>query len=61
MQNSGEARINPKLAPRYYGSFEIVARIGVVAYRLHLSLLKKAIAIIGLKLSYPRVLNVTCT
>ncbi|XP_073222447.1 uncharacterized protein [Cicer arietinum] len=55
VQNSVEARINPKLAPRYYGPFEITTRVGAVVYRLklraiacihtvfHVSLLKKAI------------------
>nr|XP_012570968.1 uncharacterized protein LOC101506525 [Cicer arietinum] len=55
VQNSVEARINLKLAPRYYGTFEITARVGAIVYRLqlpttahihpvfHVSLLKKAI------------------
>jgi len=55
VQQSVEVRINPKLAPRYYGPYQIVEIIGLVAYKLklpetariypvfHCSLLKKAI------------------
>ena len=52
-QHSVAARISPKLSARYYGSFEVIERIGEVAYKLklptsskihlvfHVSLLKK--------------------
>ncbi len=35
-QVSLAARKNPKLAARYYGPFEVIARVGKVAYRLKL-------------------------
>ena len=49
-------RVNKKLSPRYYGPFEVVEKVGKVAYKLllpldsrvhpifHVSLLKKCIA-----------------
>ena len=52
-QSSVAKRLNPKLSRRYFGSFPIITRIGVVAYNLglppssrihpsfHVSLLKK--------------------
>lgn len=68
VQHFVEARINLKLSSRYYGLFEIVTKVGAVAYRLqlptiicihaifHVSLLKKATK----KLTYGNcTLNVT--
>jgi len=54
-QQSIKGKINPKLAPRYYGPFQVLEQIGAVAYKLklpdtarihpvfHVFLLKKAV------------------
>lgn len=36
VQQSVETRINPKLAPRYYGPFQVIGHVGAVSYKLQL-------------------------
>lgn len=55
MEKELAKRLNQKLSPRYYGPYEVIQRIGVVAYKLklhedskvhpvfHASLLKRAV------------------
>lgn len=66
VQQSVKIRINPKLAPHYYGFFQVIGRVGVVSYNLqlppssrihpvfHISLLKKVVGIIVWRKSCPR-------
>lgn len=69
-QQSVARRVNQKLAPRYYGPFPIVAKIGAVSYKLklpnnakihpvfHISQLKKAIGDYTVEASLPVDLQV---
>ena len=40
-QQSMVQRIHSKLSPRYYGPFQVIQKIGLVAYKLHLSATSK--------------------
>ncbi|KAI5436888.1 hypothetical protein KIW84_023128 [Lathyrus oleraceus] len=71
-QKSVVSRINAKLAARYYGPFQIVERIGAVAYKLklpegsrvhpvfHVSLLKKAIGEYQVESELPQGMEGDC-
>ena len=71
-QKSVLSRINAKLSTRYYGPFEIIGRVGTVAYRLklpetarihpvfHVSLLKKAIGNYQVQSELPTGLGGDC-
>ncbi|MCI19704.1 hypothetical protein A2U01_0040864 [Trifolium medium] len=72
-QQSVVKRINQKLAARYYGPFQIIDRLGAVAYKLalpeeskihsvfHVSLLKKAIGNYHVQGELPQELAVSPT
>ncbi|PNX92555.1 retrotransposon-related protein, partial [Trifolium pratense] len=69
-QVSVARRINPKLAARFYGPFQIIAKMGEVAYKLqlpaqsrihpvfHVSLLKKAIGDYSVQGELPQELEI---